>query len=282
MNRQVFAVIVAFNSELHRITELLSVITCQCSVVVVDNSIDISHARNLKQICSRFSATYLSLTGNFGIAYAQNVGVMTAKKNGAVDLLFLDDDSIPSSNFLADLIFERKLIQHTYDDVVVCPRAIDAQGNSLGLPGEDSDHALITELTSSGSLVPMILFEKVGYYDSDLFIDCVDFEWGWLAIKQGSKIVRCNRVKMEHRLGINKRFGFRISSPIRLYYQFRNVMFMIFGRYAPLRWRLQQSAKLPLKFILTVILSDHKLTRIWYIYRGFSDFIFGIKGKFNG
>ncbi|END16895.1 putative rhamnosyltransferase domain protein, partial [Escherichia coli P0301867.8] len=37
---------------------------------------------------------------------------------------------------------------------------------------------------SSGSLTKVDVFKKIGLFDEDLFIDYVDYEWGWRALEK--------------------------------------------------------------------------------------------------
>ena len=60
----------------------------------------------------------------------------------------------------------------------------------------ESDH-----LISSGSLIRLDVFDKVGLMLEELFIDFVDIEWGMRAKKNGYICYIANNVLMKHSIG---------------------------------------------------------------------------------
>lgn len=281
MNASIVAVVVTYNSNISSLSELLSILVPQCVVVVIDNSTEIFSRDLIQNASFQTAAHYLSLGDNFGIAHAQNVGIAWAKDNGALDVLLMDDDSLPSSSFIKDLIFEREksLIQ----PVVVSARITNANGDDISNRSIMTPHGLTpcSELTSSGTLIPMKLFDRVGLFNTNLFIDCVDFEWGWRALSEGIPLFLCDQIFIRHKLGDGECLGLKIPSPIRHYYQCRNVLRMIVGSKAPFRWRLLQSIKMPIKIILIMVLATQRLDRIRYMTWGLFDFFIGRNGRFN-
>lgn len=281
MNEDIVAIVVAYNSGTSRLNTLLSILADQCTVLVVDNSTDLALRENIRLITERVGVVWLPLNGNLGIAHAQNIGIAWAREHGAVDILLMDDDSVPSQTLVIDLFSARKL--SSIHPVIVGARTLndDLKDISNRAPGNAIGLTPCSELTSSGTLIPMKVFDQVGGFDECLFIDCVDFEWGWRAQSLGIPLMLCDEVAIQHRLGEGARFGFKVANPIRHYYQFRNVLKMIFHSKAPLRWRISQSVKLPVKFILIAVLPDHKIIRLRYALYGIRDFLFDRFGKFD-
>ena len=281
MNKFVIAVIVTYNSQIEKFRESLSILTNQCTVVVVDNSTNASSSEAIRSACERAGACYLSLDGNFGIARAQNVGVTWARENSAVDILLMDDDSIPSPSLVVDLINARMSSQ--LQPSVVSARTVDENGEDISNRDAKNSGELTpcSELTSSGTLIPSEVFDRVGIFDERLFIDCVDFEWGWRAMALGVPLFLCNNAFILHKLGEVKRFGLRLPSPVRHYYQYRNVSMMLLRPMAPLNWRFWQLFKLPIKLFIILLIADRRLERIRYAALGLCDFFRGQTGKFN-
>ncbi len=281
MNARVVAIVVTYNSEISRLGELLRVLASQCTVVVIDNSTQDASVDQVQNACIQNGATLISLGDNFGIAHAQNVGIAWAREREASDILLMDDDSMPPLLFVENLILERNA--SPIQPVVISARTINANGDDISNRAASKSPGLTpcSELTSSGALIPASVFEQVGLFDVNLFIDCVDFEWGWRALSQGIPLVLCDRVSIKHSLGESTKLGMKIPSPIRHYYQYRNVLRMIVRSRAPLRWRLSQLIKLPLKILLIAILADRPIDRIRYMAWGLFDFIIGRTGRFN-
>lgn len=281
MNNGVVAVVVTFNSDLERLVKSLSALAKQCSVVVVDNSTQSSSREEIRATCDKTGAFLISLGDNRGIAYAQNVGIAWARERAVDDILLMDDDSIPAQSLVMDLIEARKTSQ--LHSVVVSARTVSENGKDLSNRSPENSVGLTpcSELTSSGALISVSIFDRVGVFDERLFIDCVDFEWGWRALALGIPLMLCDSVTIQHRLGEASRLGLRLPSPIRHYYQYRNVVMMLGNSRAPFRWRLLQLIKLPVKLVLILPLADRRFDRLRYIAWGLWDFITGRTGKFN-
>lgn len=280
MHKDVFSIVVAFNSDFQRLSDSLKILAKQCSVVVVDNSTTHSSRERIAVLCDSLDLMYIPLIDNCGIAMAQNIGIDAARKNGALDILLMDDDSLPNSTLVADLLDARR--SSKADLVVVSARTVSEYGEDLSNSRPSGRNGLTPceELTSSGSLISLAVFDLAGSFDEKLFIDCVDFEWGWRAQAKGVVLYLCDQVTIQHRLGVGVRFGFRIPSPIRHYYQYRNILKLVFNSKATLRWRFSQIIKLPVKIILIVIFADSRSARLKYVYWGVFDYLTNRFGKF--
>jgi rhamnosyltransferase len=281
-NPHVVAVIVTFNSDLNRLAQSLQLLMPQCNVLVVDNSTDFISQNKIKDLCFKNGIFILTLGENFGIGHAQNLGIDWARKNSATDILLMDDDSIPSKTLVGDLLDSRKL--SLVQPVVVSARTISDSGVDLSnVITIVDDCALIpcSELTSSGALISIEICNLVGEFDSQLFIDCVDFEWGWRAKSLGVPLFLCKLVTIQHRLGVCTRFGLRLPTPIRHYYQYRNILRMIIFSEAPVYWRLLQLVKLPIKLVLIILIANQRFERLYYAVMGVKDFIAGRNGQYN-
>lgn len=281
MNEDVVAIVVAYNSDLVRLTESLSILAKQCRIVLVDNSTQLSFQEKIQAACDRANVFYLALGDNFGIARAQNIGIAWAREHAAVDILLMDDDSIPSQSLVKDLLELRKLLQ--LNSVVISARTVGENGEDVSNRALNNsvEFTSCSELTSSGSLIPIKIFDRVGIFEDRLFIDCVDFEWGWRALALDVQLILCNHVAIRHRLGEGSRFILRMPSPIRHYYQYRNILTMVAFSKAPYRWRVIQLIKLPIKLILILLLADRRFNRVCYAAWGICDFFTGRTGKFN-
>jgi rhamnosyltransferase len=86
-----------------------------------------------------------------------------------------------------------------------------------------------SEIITSGMTFRLQDIKDIGYFDEDLFLDMVDFDICWRALANGKLIAVDKDIKMPHEVGINTiKIPFKIlpiSSPIRNYYQMRNVLY---------------------------------------------------------
>ena len=143
---------------------------------------------------------------------------------------------------------------------------------------------------TSGNLVSIEAWKEVDGFDSELFIDAVDEDFGRKLHLKGFKTIQANEIKMKHELGyrkIYKFFGFHFHpsnySPLRRYYATRNRIYMI-KRYSRQFAGLTQEH---LEFI-----KDDLVNILFFEHRKFSKFFMtfiaiihafcGVKGKYKG
>jgi rhamnosyltransferase len=86
---------------------------------------------------------------------------------------------------------------------------------------------------TSGNLVRMRLFDEIGLYDEELFIDCIDFDFSLRVRRAGYCVCRIPEALIVHELGeavqlpaLAKKFYAR-HSPVRRYYMYRNYMYLM-------------------------------------------------------
>lgn len=103
----VFAIVVTYNPQVADLRRLTSALATQVNkILVVDNgSANIAELSALSRGDERIQL--LDLAQNMGIAFAQNVGIDFAKKAGAQYLIFFDQDSLVTQQFV-------QILQHAF------------------------------------------------------------------------------------------------------------------------------------------------------------------------
>lgn len=272
---KVAAVIVSYNSGITRLRGILTSLVPQCDIVVADNSDDRAKSEEIRVCTEEAGGSFLSMGGNRGIAAAQNAAIEKAFYQGADAVLLLDDDSTPADDLVAVLVAQAAAEPGTVFGAV----ALDMEGqdisNARHLPGE---LPRCRDMMSSGTLIPRDIFLRVGRFDESLFIDCVDYDWGWRAQDLGIPLRICRRAKFSHSLGEGKIGGMRFPSPRRHYYQYRNILRMMVRPYVPLAWRMEQIFKLPTKLVLIAVLLPDRWRRLQFAFAGIRDVSKGQSG----
>jgi rhamnosyltransferase len=275
-----FGVIVTYQTEPARLDQILARLAPQCRFVVADNSEDAASATAIRQTVARHDGLYLTMSGNLGIAAAQNAAIEAAWRAGADHVLLLDDDSVPAADLLQILSTRSSPVPG--ERAVFCANALDTQGLEIGnVRGRPGPMPRCRDMMSSGSLIPRDVFEAVGPFDASLFIDCVDFDWGWRAQALGIGIYVTRATAITHRLGEGRVRGLRFPSPIRHYYQFRNILRLMGRPHVPTRWRAAQALKLPTKLLLIPLLMPEPGRRLRFALAGVRDALRGRAGKWN-
>jgi rhamnosyltransferase len=234
------------------------------------------------------SVVYHRMEGNMGIAAAQNEGLKYFIGKNYDFIFFLDQDSIVESDMVAVLLSKYRALADSGVNVgAVGPRTINRQSNKKYVNSIErrvgflSEMTEVTELTSSASLIPVVLFEEAGIMDAALFIDGVDHEWCWRAHERtGCRFFISEQTMLNHKLGEGDRqFLFRkvaIPTPFRTYYQYRNYFWLIRRKYVPLHWKLSNGLKYFVKSFYYPLCVAPRVKYLTNIARGIRD---GLKGE---
>lgn len=267
-NSDIIIIIVFYNPTEEQIRNADS-IAQNYNVIAVDNS--------SAAITSSYHFEYISLLENKGIAAAQNIGIEYARNNNFKFILFLDQDSKISSNYVYDLCIEYKHLKQSDSTLALLgPSLTDiASGKKYkGFKDEITPYK-VSAIISSGSFAETDIFYKVGKLDESLFIDYVDFEWCWRAISLGCTIYITPNVQMFHSIGndYNNYLGFivNISSPQRYYYQYRNTFFLLSKNYVPRKWKIKSLTRKIIDLIVLPFCVKKKRQTLRYIFKGIVD-----------
>ncbi|WP_457108826.1 rhamnosyltransferase [Methylobacterium sp. P5_C11] len=202
--------------------------------------------------------TLLSEGRNLGIAEALNRIAGAARAAGAETLLLLDQDAEPPRD-LANALRGAldRLRAAGIPAAVVGPAPAPAPGHKApaypprpGAPGRDG-LAPVQFLATSGSLVDLDAFARIGPFRGDFFIDGVELEWCFRAWSLGYGCYRARAVAIPHRVGGGVIRAFGVSMPrqplFRMATYLRNAVYAWRLPHVPLRWKLAQAAYLPLQ-----------------------------------
>lgn len=215
---------------------------------------------------------YCRFECNIGIAAAQNEGIKYFLKKDYDYILFMDQDSLVSENMVVSLCRDMEWLKnHGFHVGGIGPQPINKQNGKrytedFNVPTvADGKIIKVNQIISSASLIPVKLIRQVGMMDERLFIDGVDYEWCWRArVMAGVDFFISRTTSMLHQLGEgDKFFLFRkiaITSPFRIYYQYRNYLWLLRRTYVPIRWKLKNGIKYFIKiFYYTLFPSQRKL-----------------------
>lgn len=245
--------------------------------------IDNSESKNTELINEIVSISkkciYIDNKGNQGIAHALNIGAKLAIENSADWLLTMDQDTSFSEN---DLI----KIQEELLAVDITNTAIVSPSHYLG----DDIKPFYNEIVmTSGNLINLHLFGKIGEFDENLFIDSVDTEYCLRIYSMKYKIKRIPSVILNHNLGDIKEYkilGVKFKptnhNPIRRYYITRN-RFYVWDKYNTMypsfiKWEKMATVK---ELIKVILFEKDKLKKIQFSLNGYIDYKKNKFGKYE-
>jgi rhamnosyltransferase len=286
------AVIVTYNPQMPHLQALLEQLLMQVGfVVVVDNASNAEVQSELTQLRLDW-LTVQCLDENSGIAAGQNTGLQLAFEQGCDAVVFFDQDSTITDNFIATLsaglidpnvsiaapVFYDEQQGFGYPLVDVLPTGRRKKYRPEDLKGPID----ISVAISSGMLVRRSVFERVGLLDERLFIDYVDTEWCLRCAAQGIGIRINPAAIMMHAIGEKSLsfFGFRVPvhSPVRRYYRIRNALHLLRLSHVP--W-LMAVREVLFGFVHQLILIAFEPGRRDYLFYYFKAVRDGIAGVFG-
>jgi rhamnosyltransferase len=264
-------------------------------IVLVDNGSPL-----VKDLKSTSQLHIIRLKKNYGLAYAQNIGIERAIKLKADYVLFLDQDSVPHSDMVNNL--HRSMNDASREGMRVAiagPITEDSLlGNKgffvksfLGVPYKShfkpqfkAPYSKADFIISSGSLVPLEALKIIGGQRSDYFIDHVDTDWGMRAKMLGYQAIGVRDALMRHRVGDSARrfwlFGWKTifwHQPSRDYYVFRNTFLMVHDN--PFNvWQLHLVIRLFKLMIYFCMLCPDRYNRFLFMMRGVRDGLLNRRG----
>jgi rhamnosyltransferase len=284
--KKTYSILVAYNPDLVELNQSIVRLNNQTDTVIICNNsehdVDFD-GENIK---------VFNFKENLGIAKAQSIGMKWAFENGADFILQMDQDSIPDENLVFNLLdCYNKLTDKGYRVGLVGPQDFDKDTKELnkarlkkGKYIEDTNFVSLEQTLSSGSLIPKDVYQVIGGMDDDLFIDAVDSEYCWRIRKNGFLVIKNNDALLAHKLGHGKKkiLGFisvGVPSPIRHYYQVRNILLLSTRSYPPLYWKISGLVKIVFKLIVYPFTLNRGVERLKYIIKGINDGIFRKSGK---
>lgn len=291
MDFKVSAIIVTYNPNMAILERnILNILksTYVKEIVIVDNSID----SNLDDISGFDRLKVIQLGENKGIATAQNIGLRYVKENNVDFAILFDQDSDVETDLIGKLVVGfNELTESGFRMAAVGPRPYDLFENKTMKPMVQREKnvadkwSFTKQIIASGKLIDLRVLDVVGMMEDDLFIDGVDHEWCWRAGKAGYQIAIIDDAIMEHRLGDarGKFLGltYKIGSPVRLYYQFRNILILCRRSYVPSYWKIRCLVGMVSRFIIFSTTGGNKKINRNYMIKGFIDGIKNKKGILN-
>lgn len=221
---------------------------------------------------------YIPLNKNYGIAKALNIGIKEAAKEKITYVITMDQDSKFKNNIIS--VYEKFLNQKEYGKYILTP--MYDTGRNQG----KKKHVLYEKMNytmQSANLFNSKIFDDIGFFKEDFFIDVVDYEYCLRAKQKGYQIIRCNKALLKHepasgkekKLGCFKlRYGYASSE--RYYYQIRNLLWtsIYYKNFSMFKWVI-------IKLLKILFLFPDKTVYLWMAGKAVSNALHNKLGKLD-
>ena len=270
-------VVVLYNPEEDYINNINSYIEDIDLLYVIDNSSKKNIIPKSKKI------KYIYNNENLGVAKALNMAANLAIKNNYKWLLTMDQDTKINKNVIKEM---KKYIEthNTSKDSIIVPwhnTKLDVTKSK-----DKIDYPLV--VMTSGNLVNLDIYQKLGGYNEDYFIDGIDMEYCLKSKKNGYRVVRLNNIEIDHNLGdisyhtfLGKKYMCSNHNYIRLYYMNRNYRYIKEKYYDIDPDYCEILTHIKLNIFKIIMFENDKYRKIRNIFRGIIDYKKGIVGKYR-
>lgn len=255
------------------------------TIFAIDNSEDDGEwtAGRLREMGN---IVYIANGRNLGVASALNRGAGLALDEGFDFLLTMDQDSRATTGMVRAML--DCLDSFTPGEIgIVSPFPVTRPGEK---PGGSADRLEVETAMTSGSLLDLRAYEKVGPFLEELFVDFVDIEYSLRLRASGYRVIRANRAVLEHHVGDLMKipmFGGDLyltsHAPLRKYYKTRN-RFFVAGRYRSLfpEFCRRDRIRFFLEMIRLLLFEGEKREKLKMMARGYGDYRKGRLGSYDG
>jgi rhamnosyltransferase len=259
------------------------------AIVVVDNGSDAHELISLQRSSREAGFRLIENSENRGIAEALNQGIRWAKSQGYSWVVLFDQDSTVSPHFIEQMLASVESHPQRERVVSMHPRYADRDTGVEPPFRRAKDGGPIISMTS-GALMPMWIFDRIGYFASEFFIDCVDHEYCFRARAAGFCVADSTQAVLLHSPGhpaLMKVLGYSFTpthhSAIRRYYMSRNrvVVFRKYIRVFP-AWILQYGYVSFRETIKCFLAEQDRVRNLRYFLLGTWDGLTGKMGRRKG
>lgn len=280
MSGKVYAGIVTYNPDICKLIKNIKAIKEQVDkVIIVDNNsnnIDdiIQYAHDCIIICN---------SENKGIAEALNQIMQYSYEKNVQWCVTLDQDSVCPKELIEsarELMLERNVGQ-------IVPQIKDVSTGEVPMldsKANNQEYQVVKKCITSASITNVKIWKCIGGFDKELFIDYVDFDYSVRLRNAGYKIIRMNKVYLEHELGESvyrrlflKKVRVANHSAFRKYYICRNIVIYI-RRYYKNISVLSEILRICKTILFSILYEEDKKKKVYSCIKGIKDgILFKIK-----
>ncbi|MHB1676694.1 MAG: glycosyltransferase family 2 protein [Sulfuriferula sp.] len=270
----------------------VSALACQVgAVIVVDNASGNTCTAMLAKLAQHDMLTLIVNPDNYGIARALNIGIQYAAEEGYSWALLFDQDTCVDEHLVATLISVYAAFPEKSRLAVIGTHFHDRHrppvDSAMQATATSQWHEVDWVITS-GSLISIPVYTKVGPFREDFFIDFVDTEYCIRARKAGFIIIKTTAALMLHAIGASTRHQIwgmlkwtSNHSADRRYYITRNytVLLRESGKHRFGGWAIKGGAA-SFKSIKRILLYEqNKKAKLIAVFQGWRDAIRGRMGQ---
>ncbi|MGK5091843.1 glycosyltransferase family 2 protein [Deltaproteobacteria bacterium TL4] len=234
MMSKLCAIVVSYHPDASLIENINALLAEVEEVIIVDNGSGGEAKTRISQLEQGRSLTVIQNESNLGIATALNQGVRYALSKNYDWIATFDQDSLITPGFFQKMRLAYQTCPFQQQVALITPIYFDpgtqAFTKSRKCTGTTPYAEIIANMTS-GTLIKKEIFQTVGFFKEDYFVDYVDYEFCLRVRKHGFRILQACGAVLNHQRGhmtkhqiLSKPLLTSNHPPVRRYYNARNRM----------------------------------------------------------
>jgi rhamnosyltransferase len=282
----VCAVIISYHPSPDMVGHIPKVMEQVQGLIVVDNGSRPDELGPLRAAAQSRGFHLIENGENLGIAEALNQGVRWASSRAFHWVVLFDQDSKITDGFVGEMLATWEFHPDSARVGSIHPSYIHPDTGLERHVQRAPDGGPVTSITS-GALMPTWIFDKIGGFASEYFIDWVDIEYSYRIRAAGFLIADSRRAVLLHAAGHPRPFsflGFHFRpghhSATRWYYMSRNriAVYRKYLRVFPV-WIMMSIVESAKDTIKSFIVEDDRIVKFRNFMRGTWDGFSGRMGK---
>lgn len=267
---KIAGVVIAYNPGSSIVNNIQSYLNQIGFLYIIDNSL-----KSNDQIFSCFNSTskisYLPQNKNIGVSAALNKAAVLSVQKGFKYLLTMDQDSRITEGMIEKML----LIDQDLEKIGIITPFFVNKYETQTIPKQPYSRILMEK--TSGNLLNLEIYKKVGPFNEDFFIDYVDIEYCLRLNISGYEMIQANSAFLIHNEGAlsERKFFFRKvyvwnHNPLRWFYKIRNLFYLRDLYIQNFPDFFKKEYKFYIKHFIKILLyEDKKFEKFKYIIKGY-------------
>lgn len=255
-------------------------------VILCDNS-----KNNNRQLFNKIDGIcYVGFKENLGLSKAFNRVLKDKKFNWKDDdlIIFFDQDSSIEDGHIKKLASEFMYFNNSqYKLGCLGPIFYNLSNDTVEIPKMKklikNNVYKVKNIITSSLITNYEMMKKVGFWNENIFLDFVDWDFCWRLQKIGYNCCITQSVILQHSVGNGERkvgaLKLRVGAAFRVYYQTRDALYLLKESYIPLKMRIKLLLTITVRPIIHFFCLGEKKVRVKYYIKGIKDYKAGVRGE---
>lgn len=290
VKKSVCAVVISYHPSVEFIENIRALETQVNEIIIVDNCSSPSGRAIIEESATGDYVTVIYNSANLGIAAALNAGIRFAKEQGYEWIGTFDQDSRITPGFMKKMLDAYGSYGDNARVAILSPQYRDQKTGRWIAAGNNSEESLFKTVfttMTSGNIVKADIFDLVGCFNEDLFIDYVDHEFclrigcaGYSILEVGGAILDHNIGDIAEHMVLNKSIITTNHTAYRRYYNSRNRVYL-YKRYLLIFpvWVISDVFNLSKEIVKIFLFEQDRGHKAAKIIKGIVDGLLGKMGK---